>query len=779
MSLQIENHGLVSIVIPVYNAEKWLGYCLNSVMAQTYPWFEAILVNDGSSDTSLQICEAYAAIDARFHAISVENGGVSRARNLGIAHTKGKYLTFLDSDDAMTADALERMVNAAISSHHQLVVGNMLMVDFSSPDKPRTLLSSSWAGERERTYDADAFQKNRMRLIYHTSLLEGPCAKLYDLTLWKQLHLQFPPDLSLGEDFVTNLQYYANCNGITFLNKTIYYYNNESQSASLTHRYRPDLFDIKMHLMDVLLKHLGGEETLCNEEKVCFYNYVTHTGLKCIKEAALNSQLTSDSSRISEIQKILSDPLFAHCCQQATWMPDEFQRARGLLVLGHEKDLLRYMRHVREKPPRRNTVLCKTKIKHGLQSLLFPLQRLFRFSNRLQTEELTNQFRAQAEALTALSNERTEELTNIGRRIQDNIADIALTDKQILNAVHNLEVASWQQTQRFVQLQISELRQKKKALMLGTAEHQNIGDAAITLAEQYVLQQQFPEYYQVEFSTYEFEHKFSFLEAIVNPQDIIFINGGGNLGSLYLEEEKIHRRIIQTFPCNPIVILPQSISFTDDENGRLQLALSEQVYNRHKNLTIYTRGNDSFAFSREHFPNARTYLMPDMVLALHRDYGFEREGILLNLREDSESLFAEAKEKILMHLQGLHEPIKQRSNIAPEDISRISRASIVNAELMYYAGCKVVVTDRLHGMLFAIATNTPCVVLESSTGKSGDAYRTFFQDSNAVAYLGGDLEQLPQAVSKAITMESPQYPILTKLNYENLRSNFGVLKPSK
>ena len=65
MSLQIENHGLVSIVIPVYNAEKWLGYCLNSVMAQTYPWFEAILVNDGSSDASLQICEAYVAIDAR------------------------------------------------------------------------------------------------------------------------------------------------------------------------------------------------------------------------------------------------------------------------------------------------------------------------------------------------------------------------------------------------------------------------------------------------------------------------------------------------------------------------------------------------------------------------------------------------------------------------------------------------------------------------------------------------------------------------------------------
>ena len=776
MSLQIENHGLVSIVIPVYNAEKWLGYCLNSVMAQTYPWFEAILVNDGSSDTSLQICEAYAAIDARFHAISVENGGVSRARNLGIANTKGKYLTFLDSDDAMTADALERMVNAAISSHHQLVVGNMLMVDFSSPDTPRTLLSSSWAGERERTYDADAFQKNRMRLIYHTSLLEGPCAKLYDLTLWKQLHLQFPPDLSLGEDFVTNLQYYANCNGVTFLNKTIYYYNNESQSASLTHRYRPDLFDIKMHLMDVLLKHLGGEETLCNEEKVCFYNYVTHTGLKCIKEAALNSQLASDSSRISEIQKILSDPLFAHCCQQATWMPDEFQRARGLLVLGHEKDLLRYMRHVREKPPRRNTVLCKTKIKHGLQSLLFPLQRLFRFSNRLQTEELTNQFRAQAEALTALSNERTEELTNIGRRIQDNIADIALTDKQILNAVHNLEVASWQQTQRFVQLQISELRQKKKALMLGTAEHQNIGDAAITLAEQYVLQQQFPEYYQVEFSTYEFERKFSFLQAIVNPQDILFIQGGGNLGSLYLEEEELHRRIVQNFPCNPIIILPQSICFTKDENGQRQLALSERIYNHHQNLTIYTRGRESLSLAQKYFPNAHNYLMPDMVLALHRDYALERKGILVNLREDSESLLAKDKENILVQLQELHQEIEQRSNIASEDISRIQRATVVNTELMCYAGHKVVITDRLHGMLFAVATNTPCVVLDNATGKSGDVYRTFFQNSKGIIYLGTDLEHLKRAVVNVMSLAMPQYPILAQLDFEELRKNFDLVQ---
>lgn len=752
MSLQIKNRGLVSIIVPIYNAEKWLGYCLNSIMAQTYPWFEAILVNDGSSDGSLQICREYAAIDSRFHVISVENGGVSRARNLGIDAAKGQWLAFIDSDDVLTTDALERMVDAAAKTKCQLVVGNMLMIDFSAPNAHGTLLSSRWAGEGERTYDANEFQKNRMQLIYHTSLLEGPCGKLYDLALWKQLHLQFPLTLSLGEDFVTNLQYYAKCNGVTFLNRTVYYYNNESQSDSLTHQYRCDLFDIKMYLMKRLLEHLGGVDNLHGEEWNCFCNYVTNTGLKCLNEAALNPHIAGDENRIEEIHKILTDPLFANCCPHATWMPDEFQGIRKLLVSGHEKQLLLRIQSMAKRKKvtaTHRTVHLKAKIKKVIKTGLYPVQRAFQILNKLQTEELAGRGDA-----------------------ANNLSAVNSTHAQILEAIHRLENASWQETQRFVQLQVSELRQKKKALMLATAEHQNIGDAAITLAEQYVLQQQFPEYYQVEFSTYEFENKFEFLQAIVTPQDILFINGGGNLGNLYLEEEEVHRRIIQTFPNNPIIILPQSICFTDDENGRRQLALSEQVYNRHKNLTIYARGNEGLAFSRRHFSHAHTHLMPDMALALHRDYGIEREGILVTLREDNESLIAKEKDKILMELQGLHQPIKQRNNIAPEDISRVSRASVVNAELMYYAGCRVVVTDRLHGMLFAVATNTPCVVLENSTGKSGDVYRTFFQDSNAIIYLANDLEHLSRAVSKVMESGSPQYPILKNLNYQKLRDYF-------
>ena len=91
----------ISIIIPVYNAEKYLGRCIESVLSQTYRDFELILVDDGSSDSSGQICDAYANKDARIHVIHKENGGVSSARNRGIKEALGEYIMFIDSDDSI------------------------------------------------------------------------------------------------------------------------------------------------------------------------------------------------------------------------------------------------------------------------------------------------------------------------------------------------------------------------------------------------------------------------------------------------------------------------------------------------------------------------------------------------------------------------------------------------------------------------------------------------------------------------------------------------------
>ena len=101
---------MVSLIVPVYQVEAYLPACLDSVLAQTCPPWECILIDDGSFDRSGEICDAYAAADARFRVIRQANGGVSAARNTGLAAAKGDYVAFLDSDDRLTPDFLERLL---------------------------------------------------------------------------------------------------------------------------------------------------------------------------------------------------------------------------------------------------------------------------------------------------------------------------------------------------------------------------------------------------------------------------------------------------------------------------------------------------------------------------------------------------------------------------------------------------------------------------------------------------------------------------------------------
>ena len=207
----------VCIIIPVYNAERYLGYSLNSVLSQTYTNWTAILVDDGSTDSSLEICRSYEAIDSRFRVVSKPNGGVSSARNAGLALAEGDYLEFLDSDDCLAQDALEKQVALATAHNSQLVIANAVMVDFNNPCGNRITLNSNWLEQSPSVLSAEEFREKRMRLIWLTALLESPWAKLYDLALWKQLGILFPEDMSLGEDFVSNMKYYSSCNNGLFL----------------------------------------------------------------------------------------------------------------------------------------------------------------------------------------------------------------------------------------------------------------------------------------------------------------------------------------------------------------------------------------------------------------------------------------------------------------------------------------------------------------------------------------------------------------------------------
>ena len=106
----MEYDKLISVIVPVYNVEEYLEECLNSIQHQTYTDIEVILVNDGSTDASKEICERYCQQDPRFHLINQANKGLSGARNRGMTESKGEFITFVDSDDVIKDDMLEQLL---------------------------------------------------------------------------------------------------------------------------------------------------------------------------------------------------------------------------------------------------------------------------------------------------------------------------------------------------------------------------------------------------------------------------------------------------------------------------------------------------------------------------------------------------------------------------------------------------------------------------------------------------------------------------------------------
>ena len=127
----------VSIIVPVYNAERTVGRCIESILNQEYTDFELLLVNDGSTDSSGGLCDSYAARDQRVRVFHKENAGVSNARNLALAQARGTYLQFLDSDDWITPEATLSLVRAAEDHQCDLVISDFYRVVAMTAQKKR------------------------------------------------------------------------------------------------------------------------------------------------------------------------------------------------------------------------------------------------------------------------------------------------------------------------------------------------------------------------------------------------------------------------------------------------------------------------------------------------------------------------------------------------------------------------------------------------------------------------------------------------------------------
>lgn len=294
--------------------------------------------------------------------------------------------------------------------------------------------------------------------------------------------------------------------------------------------------------------------------------------------------------------------------------------------------------------------------------------------------------------------------------------------------------------------------------------HGNLGDQAIVISEHQFLR-------KLDFRSYELTHlecgKQSYLYAKLLPKKcVVMIQGGGSLGNIWPSEEKYIRIILKAYAQHPVIIFPQTVTFDlSTEEGRRLFDESHAIYAAHRNLTMFVREEASLLFMREHMPDIRTILVPDIVTSMKiKDFSAERHGILMCMRTDKEKkLTGESiehlKEAVQKKLPG--ENVTWSDTVIEPLIGYWEREDAVNEKLKEFASAKLVITDRLHGMVFAALTGTPCIALQNINGKVKGVYQ-WLRDQKYV-YCAESVEEAITALEQ-IDIEQEYHYNYAKVN---------------
>lgn len=228
---------MISVIVPVYNTEKYLDQCIQSILSQTYTDFELLLIDDGSTDTSGVICDRYAEQDSRVRVFHKANGGVSSARNMGLDNARGEWICFVDSDDWVDVAMYKEMYTRAMSENADIVYCDICMVFHTS--------SREWKAA-DYNSSKKVFLNN-----YIASTWTSLCNLLVKRTLFDVNQIRNPEGFPFAEDYhvSTRLMFFAD--KICYVPKPLYYYNRINESSAL-HNFSIEHYD-KERLINIFI----------------------------------------------------------------------------------------------------------------------------------------------------------------------------------------------------------------------------------------------------------------------------------------------------------------------------------------------------------------------------------------------------------------------------------------------------------------------------------------------------------------------------------------------
>lgn len=308
-------------------------------------------------------------------------------------------------------------------------------------------------------------------------------------------------------------------------------------------------------------------------------------------------------------------------------------------------------------------------------------------------------------------------------------------------------------------------KKQKKIIIALAADYGNLGDIAITYAQKEFLSTFFKEYQIIELSTEEVVKNIKSLRRKITKKDIITIVGGGNIGDLYQSFEDERKFIIKNFKNNTIISFPQTMDFSKGKQGIKSKRSTQKIYNKHKKLLLFARENKSYQEMKKIFNKCSVKEMPDIVLFLNKyNDNIDREPkVIFCMRQDREKIINDNyKNEIYNFILSKNLKIEyQDTHIGNINLSE--KYKIFEDILNKFSLAKLVITDRLHGMIFCAITGTPCIAFDNSNGKVNGVYNRWLKNLKYIKLMDNE------------TMEEFNYNYKLLERYNNEKKDKEIL----
>ena len=677
----------ISVIIPMYKVEPYIRTCVDSVLNQTFQDFEIIIVDDASPDNCYEICRQAYGNNTKVQILRhKQNQGLGSARNTGMQHAIGKYIYFLDSDDLILPNTIEKLYEAAENTGAEVVHmtcrygTNIKYIINNQASIPLKIIKEEYCEEGYFTNNLkERFSKYWMNWNFH---FWEVWTNLYRRQFLESNNMKFIS--VIAEDLPFAFAMFCFAKSIFKINFSGYVYVERQGS---------------------IMKSPGIEK----------YSKTINSMILIVRN-------------ITEIMKNVSifseEPTLKDIC-----INNLLENLNGHFIYPHYKNgnISFELDKAAEK-----SMTYFFDIDSSLIKYWFHRANLFR--------------------------ERLINVVEKNKIIQESLLSIIQEQPYMFDIINSLR------------------KETKRIIIMGITRNINLGDQAITIGEFYLLKKFFPEHEIIEIPNKYFVDVFKDLffaldfKRYINEEDIIFLQGGGNLGNIWLWEENIRKLIISKFPNNKIVIFPQSIYFTDDREGYLAIQDSIRIYNAHTNLHLICRDEASFGIAQNIFPNVHKYLTPDSVMALQGILDNEkssRDGVLFILRKDKEKV---RNDEIIDILQKYLGDININYGITDTfiegQIFKEQRNEKILEKLRQIRSSKLIITDRFHGVIFSVVTKTPVLAFKSYDTKISSGIQ-WFKNLPTVFYAENKTsEDMKNFIDKAIEGNAGEWN--DEVNYEKI-----------